>query len=53
MIEELDEEFGVGDLVQEEFRNDTSLAYSSRNLRGLKVEHSLVRRLMVMCRVSD
>ncbi|XP_046388910.1 U4/U6.U5 tri-snRNP-associated protein 1 isoform X2 [Ischnura elegans] len=40
MLEELDAEFGVGDLVDSEFRNDRKEVYSSKDLRGLRVEHA-------------
>ncbi|GFG38346.1 hypothetical protein Cfor_05693 [Coptotermes formosanus] len=42
-LEELDAEFGVGDLVEDEMRNERRQAYSSRDLRGLKVEHAVDR----------
>ena len=41
-LEELDAEFGVGDLVEDEMRNERREAYSSRDLRGLRVEHAVV-----------
>ncbi|XP_071454399.1 U4/U6.U5 tri-snRNP-associated protein 1 [Hetaerina americana] len=40
MLEELDAEFGVGDLVDSEFRNDRREVYSSKDLKGMRVEHS-------------
>ncbi|KDR24200.1 hypothetical protein L798_07607, partial [Zootermopsis nevadensis] len=40
-LEELDAEFGVGDLVEDEMRNERREAYSSRDLRGLRVEHTV------------
>lgn len=40
-LEELDAEFGVGDLVEDEMRNERRVAYSSRDLRGLRVEHAV------------
>ncbi|KAG8223738.1 hypothetical protein J437_LFUL003103 [Ladona fulva] len=40
MLEELDAEFGVGELVDNEFQNERREVYSSKDLRGLKVEHS-------------
>jgi len=42
-LEELDAEFGVGDLVEDEMRNERREAYSSRDLRGLRVEHAFDR----------
>lgn len=41
LLEELDQEFGIGDLVEEEIRKDKREAYTAKDLRGLKVEHSL------------
>jgi hypothetical protein len=41
-LEELDAEFGVGELVEDEMRNERRVAYSSRDLRGLRVEHAVV-----------
>ncbi|XP_044586794.1 U4/U6.U5 tri-snRNP-associated protein 1 isoform X2 [Cotesia glomerata] len=40
-LDQLDEEFGIGDLVKEEVRNDRRAAYSDKDLRGLKVEHNI------------
>ncbi|KAJ9578722.1 hypothetical protein L9F63_005084, partial [Diploptera punctata] len=40
-LEELDAEFGIGELVEDEIRNERRVAYSARDLRGLKVEHSV------------
>lgn len=39
MLEEMDEEFGVGALVEEEFQK--SKAYTSRHLKGLKIGHDI------------
>nr|KAH9509150.1 U4/U6.U5 tri-snRNP-associated protein 1 [Bulinus truncatus] len=39
MLEEMDEDFGIGSLVEQEFKKGKQ--YTSQNLRGLKVEHSL------------
>lgn len=41
-LEELDAEFGVGDLVEDEMRNERREAYSAQDLRGLRVEHEVV-----------
>jgi len=41
MLEELDEEFGIGALVEEEKRTVRKNMYSARDLRGLKVGHSV------------
>jgi U4/U6.U5 tri-snRNP-associated protein 1 len=46
-LEELDAEFGVGDLVEDEMRNERKEAYSSRDLRGLRVEHAVVSVILV------
>jgi hypothetical protein len=46
-LEELDAEFGVGDLVEDEIRNERREAYSSRDLRGLRVEHAIVSVILV------
>ncbi|XP_067010200.2 U4/U6.U5 tri-snRNP-associated protein 1 [Anabrus simplex] len=43
MLEELDAEFGVGELVEDEIRAERKDAYSSRDLRGLRVEHDVER----------
>jgi len=40
MMSELDDEFGVGDLVSEKLTADKAQSYTSKNLRGLRVEHS-------------
>lgn len=42
MLDQLDEEFGIGDLIKEEVQADKRTAYSERDLRGLKVEHKIV-----------
>ncbi|XP_005100515.1 U4/U6.U5 tri-snRNP-associated protein 1 [Aplysia californica] len=41
MLEEMDEDFGIGNLVEQEFQKDTRKGYSSQDLSGLKVEHGL------------
>jgi U4/U6.U5 tri-snRNP-associated protein 1 len=41
-LEELDAEFGIGDLVEDEMRNERREAYSAQDLRGLRVEHEVV-----------
>lgn len=41
ILEEMDNEFGVGDLVQEETRRERKKIYSDKNLRGLKVDHDV------------
>ncbi|KZC11927.1 PREDICTED: U4/U6.U5 tri-snRNP-associated protein 1 [Dufourea novaeangliae] len=41
MLDQLDEEFGIGNLVKEEMHIARNTAYTAKNLKGLKVEHSL------------
>ncbi|XP_052393027.1 U4/U6.U5 tri-snRNP-associated protein 1 [Carassius gibelio] len=41
LLEEMDEEFGVSNLVEEEFAQEKRHAYSSRDLKGLKVQHKM------------
>lgn len=41
ILEEMDDEFGVGELVQEETRREKKKIYSENNLKGLKVDHDL------------
>ncbi|XP_022594066.1 U4/U6.U5 tri-snRNP-associated protein 1 [Seriola dumerili] len=41
LLEEMDEEFGVSSLVEEEFAQSRSDAYSSQDLKGLKVQHKV------------
>ncbi|XP_060562043.1 U4/U6.U5 tri-snRNP-associated protein 1-like [Ruditapes philippinarum] len=41
MLEEMDEEFGIGNLVEEEFKQDKTKRYSSKDLKGLKVQHDV------------
>ena len=43
ILEEMDQEFGVGDLVTQELMKQKTNAYTAKNLRGLKVEHDRVR----------
>ena len=38
LLEQMDEEFGVGDLVEQEFGARKS--YDSKNLSGMTVEHA-------------
>ena len=42
LLDQMDEEFGVGNLVKEDVQNELKNAYTDKDLRGLKVEHSLV-----------
>lgn len=48
MLEEMDEEFGVGDLVAEEMKTERRNVYGTKDLRGLRVEHDLVRFLVFL-----
>uniref|UniRef100_A0A8C2PNS7 Spliceosome associated factor 1, recruiter of U4/U6.U5 tri-snRNP n=1 Tax=Cyprinus carpio TaxID=7962 RepID=A0A8C2PNS7_CYPCA len=41
LLEEMDEEFGVSSLVEQEFAQEKKDAYSSRDLKGLKVQHKM------------
>ena len=41
MLEEMDAEFGIGDLMAEEFKPAKTQQYKSRDLAGLTVEHSV------------
>uniref|UniRef100_A0A1Q3F3Z5 Putative u4/u6.u5 snrnp associated protein n=1 Tax=Culex tarsalis TaxID=7177 RepID=A0A1Q3F3Z5_CULTA len=41
LLDQLDEEFGVGELVEQEVRQTRKNAYKDRDLRGLRVEHDV------------
>lgn len=41
ILEEMDNEFGVGELVQEETRRERKKIYSENSLKGLKVDHDV------------
>ncbi|XP_076836519.1 U4/U6.U5 tri-snRNP-associated protein 1 [Brachyhypopomus gauderio] len=41
LLEEMDEEFGVSNLVEQEFAQSKKEAYSSRDLKGLTVQHKM------------
>ncbi|KAL4237800.1 U4/U6.U5 tri-snRNP-associated protein 1 [Mactra antiquata] len=43
MLEEMDEEFGIGNIIDQEFKKEKekSKNYSSKDLRGLKVQHDV------------
>lgn len=41
LLEEMDEEFGVSNLVEQEFAQDKMSAYTSRDLKGLTVQHKI------------
>ncbi|TDG44770.1 hypothetical protein AWZ03_008826 [Drosophila navojoa] len=40
-LEELDEAFGVAEIMEEEKKKARQLAYNDRNLKGLRVEHDM------------
>lgn len=42
LLQEMDEEFGVGDLVAEEMKTERRHVYGTKDLKGLRVEHDLV-----------
>lgn len=41
LLQEMDEEFGVSSLVEEEFGQSKKAAYTSQDLKGLKVQHKV------------
>lgn len=41
MLDQLDEEFGINELVKEDVKSHRKTQYTERNLRGLKVEHNI------------
>ncbi|XP_055636492.1 U4/U6.U5 tri-snRNP-associated protein 1 [Toxorhynchites rutilus septentrionalis] len=41
LLDQLDEEFGVGDLVEQDVRAQRKNAYKERDLSGLRVEHDV------------
>ncbi|XP_053693753.1 U4/U6.U5 tri-snRNP-associated protein 1 [Sabethes cyaneus] len=41
LLDQLDEEFGVGELVEQEVRQSRKDSYKDRDLRGLRVEHDV------------
>lgn len=41
-LEEMDNVFGVGDLIEESTRSEMKNFYSSKHLKGLEVQHSMV-----------
>lgn len=41
ILEEMDDEFGVGELVREETRREKRKIYSDKSLKGLKVDHDV------------
>lgn len=41
-LEEMDNVFGVGDLIEESTKSEMKHFYSSKHLKGLEVQHSMV-----------
>ncbi|XP_029168218.1 U4/U6.U5 tri-snRNP-associated protein 1 [Nylanderia fulva] len=41
MLDQLDEEFGIGNLVREEIHTARNTAYTEKDLKGLQVEHNV------------
>lgn len=41
MLDQLDEEFGIGNIVKEEIHTARNTAYTEKDLKGLKVEHNV------------
>ncbi|KAM6435362.1 U4/U6.U5 tri-snRNP-associated protein 1 [Liasis olivaceus] len=41
LLEEMDQEFGISSLVEEEFGQKKKVGYSSQDLKGLTVEHTI------------
>lgn len=41
MLDQLDEEFGIGNLIKEEVHTARNAAYTEKDLKGLKVEHNI------------
>ncbi|XP_043538931.1 U4/U6.U5 tri-snRNP-associated protein 1-like, partial [Chiloscyllium plagiosum] len=41
LLEEMDEEFGISDLIEEEMQTKRQSAYTSRDLKGLTVQHDI------------
>ena len=45
MLEEMDQQFGVGDMLVKEALKEKSRSYTAKNLRGLRVEHDQVSHI--------
>ncbi|XP_040567590.1 U4/U6.U5 tri-snRNP-associated protein 1 [Lepeophtheirus salmonis] len=41
MLDELDDDFGVGDIIKEEFPKTRKINYNQKDLKGLRVEHNV------------
>lgn len=48
-LEEMDNVFGVGDLIEESTKNEMKHFYSSKHLKGLEVQHSMVYNNFNLC----
>uniref|UniRef100_A0A1B6D1V5 U4/U6.U5 tri-snRNP-associated protein 1 n=2 Tax=Clastoptera arizonana TaxID=38151 RepID=A0A1B6D1V5_9HEMI len=40
-LDDMDAEFGIGELVEDEIRNTRKTAYTSKDLKGIRVEHDV------------
>lgn len=47
-LEEMDNVFGVGDLIEESTKSEMKNFYSSKHLKGLEVQHSMVCKLQYL-----
>lgn len=48
MLDQLDEEFGIGNLLKEEIHISRNLAYTEKDLKGLTVEHDIVSNYLII-----
>lgn len=51
MLDQLDEEFGIGNLVKEEMHTARNAAYTEKDLKGLTVEHNIVS--IIICDIIN
>lgn len=47
-LEEMDNVFGVGDLIEESTKSEMKNFYSSKHLKGLEVQHSMVYNIKLL-----
>lgn len=47
-LEEMDNVFGVGDLIEESTKSEMKNFYSSKHLKGLEVQHSMVYNINLL-----
>ena len=47
-LDDLDKEFGVGEVVASEFMKSRNKAYTDRDLKGMKVLHDQVSKRDIM-----